>query len=450
MDGNTQIEIYLLMRKDDLVAEFAWDPVAGKVNKGVKTYDVAHAPYGCLDNTGAFRRKSLERWLNDRAIPTLRLDARTRLERVGIVSPTELMSLSYGLGLSDQYWIKPAGASVRWEEVNFFENDFSPLLGELLLPHDQDSLPEVIDELRSTPSLLASSPDAALNGNLPKKWAIEGEARVMLKSGGLPNRFQEPFNERLATLLCERILDEGDYVPYDLRIDGYLKYYSSCPCMVDEGIEFVPAIQLHDSARRGNDEDLGSFYTRLLREHGIDAKTSVEKMLVVDYITANFDRHWNNFGVLMDSDTREFIKCAPIFDTGASFWCDRELSQMGSPGYVMRRRGQCRPFKRDLDAQLRRYCDDLSWLDPDALVGFGEDVERVLRRNPIVASEPGRIEAVRRNVESRIDDVVELKSVLEEGQCPAKRNRGAARCSEGAVLDDAAMKSTSRRIRSGA
>lgn len=422
MKEEARSEVYLLMHKDDIVAEFAWNPVSGKVDRGIKVHDVAHVPYGCLDNTKAFRRKNLETWLKDRSIPALRPDVRKRLERVGVVSSTELLSLGYGLSLSDQYWIEPAGASAQWEDVNYFDNDFSPLLGELLLPHDQDSMPDVIDMLRSTPSLLGSSPDAALNGNLPKRWAIEDGMRVMIKAGGPHNRYQEPFNERLATLLCERILDEGDYVPYDLRIDGYLKYYSVCPCMVDEGMEFVPAIQLHDSAKRGNDEDLGSFYLRLLEEHGLDARICMEKMLVVDYITANFDRHWNNFGVLIDSDTREFMKCAPIFDTGASFWCDRELSQMGNPGYVMKKQGQCRPFKRDLDAQLYRYCGDLSWLHADAFAGFEEDVESILRQNPIVASEPGRIDTVCTNVKRRIGDVIGFKDALES------KRRSTGRC----------------------
>lgn len=38
----------------------------------------------------------------------------------------------------------------------------------------------------------------------------------------------------------------------------------------------------------------------------------------LDFITGNIDRHFNNFGVLRNSDTLEFIDVAPLFDTGSS------------------------------------------------------------------------------------------------------------------------------------
>lgn len=176
--------------------------------------------------------------------------------------------------------------------------------------------------------------------------------------------------------------------------------------------EFVPAIQLHDSSKRANDEDLGSFYLRILSEHGLDARESIEKMLVVDYISANFDRHWNNFGVLMDTDTREFKRAAPIFDTGESFWCNREMGPSMLSPYVMPHKGQFRPFMRRLDNQLYRYCHDLSWFDSDALAGFSEDVAIVLGQNPILAAEKGRIEAISREVDRRIHVVSKLKRGL--------------------------------------
>ena len=82
--------------------------------------------------------------------------------------------------------------------------------------------------------------------------------------------------------------------------------------------------------------------------HGLDVREDVEKMLVVDYLMANFDRHWNNFGVLIDSESREWLRAAPVFDTGESLWCDRELSQPFD-GYTTPRAGMMRPFARKLD-----------------------------------------------------------------------------------------------------
>ena len=42
-----------------------------------------------------------------------------------------------GLSLSDQYWIRPAGMdALRWEDLNFFHNDFDERLGKALFTGD--------------------------------------------------------------------------------------------------------------------------------------------------------------------------------------------------------------------------------------------------------------------------------------------------------------------------
>ena len=402
------VSVYLLMRKNEVAARFLWDPETGRVPHGAHAVSERDLPFGCLDNTGSFSRRALSSWLRDRAIPSLRPHARKRLKEVGIASEGELLAVGLGLGLSDQYWIRPEGSDLRWEDVNYFDNDFSPELGELLVSHDDDSLPDLVSLLRETPSLLGRSPDVALNGNLPKRWETAGGARVLVKYGRADNRYQEPFNEVIATELCRRLLAETEFVPYALHDGGYLRWASACPCMVDSDTEFVPAIQLHESHRRNNDESLGSFFVRICREHGLDVRADIERMIVVDFILANFDRHWNNFGVLMDSDSREFLRAAPIFDTGESLWCDREWTGQALSGYKMRQQDAYRPFMRDLDAQLPRYCDDLSWFDRGRLDGFTDVVASTLSMNPLVAHDPGRIDAVCAAVERRIDAVADL------------------------------------------
>lgn len=203
------------------------------------------------------------------------------------------------------------------------------------------------------------------------------------------------------------MLDDGDYVPYALVDEGFPDYLNVCPCMVDASTEFVPAIHLHGAFKRPNDEDLGGFFLRVCREHDVDARTPVEKMVVIDYISANWDRHWNNFGVFIDAETREWKRMAPIFDTGESFWCDRKLAQ-GFGGYTLRKKGSFRPFMRDVDRQLVRYCKDMSWYEPSALSGYVEEVVSVLSQNPLVSNEAGRLEGIAHAIEGRIAAVNRL------------------------------------------
>lgn len=336
-----------LMCSDHEVAEFTWNHDRQAVTGKTHVLDAAHAPLMATDPSGNITRDRLSSWFKNRGIPDFRPDAADRLRAVGYPSAASLMASGFGASLSDQYWIRPAGSASTWRDVNCFENDFSEELGELLLPHDASSVPSLIEKIRGNADLLASSPDAALNGNLPKRWTIEGGQRMLVKSGRSSGRFQEPFNEKIASVLCSRLLDEGDYVAYEL-----------------------------------------------------DVREDVEKMLVIDYLMANFDRHWNNFGVLIDSESREWLRAAPVFDTGEALWCDRELSQPFD-GYTTPRAGMMRPFARKIDEQLGRYCRDLSWFDPSGLKGFSEEACDILLGNPFIANERGRIDKIREAIDLR-------------------------------------------------
>lgn len=129
---------------------------------------------------------------------------------------------------------------------------------------------------------------------------------MLVKAGKPSNRYQEPFNEVVATVLCARLLETSDFVPYTFEDNGFASWTCACPTMVDSRTELVPAYQVCKSHKRGNSESLCEFFSRVCARYGIDSRKSVEKMLVIDFLAANFDRHWNNFGVLVDTETRQW------------------------------------------------------------------------------------------------------------------------------------------------
>lgn len=249
-----------LMCSDHEVAEFTWNHDRQAVTGKTHVLDAAHAPLMATDPSGNITRDRLSSWFKNRGITDFRPDAADRLRAVGYPSAASLMASGFGASLSDQYWIRPAGSASTWRDVNCFENDFSEELGELLLPHDASSVPSLIEKIRGNADLLASSPDAALNGNLPKRWTIEGGQRMLVKSGRSSGRFQEPFNEKIASVLCSRLLDEGDYVAYELEDGGFMKWTSRCKPMTDQVTEFVPAWALLCSSKRPSDLGLHDFY----------------------------------------------------------------------------------------------------------------------------------------------------------------------------------------------
>ena len=90
-------------------------------------------------------------------------------------------------------------------------------------------------------------------------------------------------------------------------------------------------------------------------------------MIVCDYIIANYDRHYRNFGAIRNVNTLEWIGIAPIFDSGSSLWATQPTSLIGSTY-------KCKPFKSYPEEQLG-LVDDLFWLDITKLEGFEQEVE---------------------------------------------------------------------------
>ncbi len=68
----------------------------------------------------------------DRAIPSSRKGLDEALAKFGLSNARCLLLRSLGLSLSDQYWMKPENGDLAWEKVNFFQNEFSSDVGDVL------------------------------------------------------------------------------------------------------------------------------------------------------------------------------------------------------------------------------------------------------------------------------------------------------------------------------
>ena len=396
--------IRTLMCRDHEVATFAYDPIARRIVGRPRIIERAYLPLGCLGHDGAFTSSRLASWLSNRSIPATRPGVSSVLQRLDLQTPEELMAAGLGLSLSDQYWLRPDGFTKSWSDVNCFEHPFSPALGEALAPHDPDSGSQALGALEDG-ILATSTPDSSLNGNLPKRWEVIDGTPHLVKTGKAENLFQEPLNETIATRLCERILQPGEYVPYELVENGYPRFISRCPCMVDVRTELVPAADVIRSRLMPNDLSRYELFARACEDHGIGgAREALGKMLVVDHIVANFDRHGGNFGILMDSETRTWLRVAPIFDTGEALWCDRPFANDFSPY----RLAHPMPFIRSIGDQLGRYVRRTPWLDSAALDGFAAEAVEVLARNRVIADIPGRLEGIQAALERTVADVARL------------------------------------------
>ena len=398
-----------LMCKDAEALRFSYDPLRRAVVGRPEVLDERCLPPGTLGHGGRFGKGPLASWLTGRGVPLSRPGLSPVLSSLGLAGPEELQVAELGLSLSDHYWFRPPDRDdVRWESVNFFDRPFSPEPGEALAPHGPDSGSAALRRVEEGGLVVTSSPDAALDGSLPRRWRIApGGTRLLVKSGKAASLFQGPFNEAVATALCRRILPQGAYVPYELRPNGCPAFLSACPCTVDKDRELVVAGDVVRSHKSDPSKSRHGNFAEICEAHGVpDVRPGLARMLAVDHVVANFDRRWGNFGVIAETDARRRVGLVPIYDAGESLWCDRALANDFRPYtkalYPM-------PFSADISGQLGRYAENLGWLDPGALDGFVDEAVDVLACNREVAAMPGRLEGIRAALERTVQDVLRAR-----------------------------------------
>jgi len=382
---------YILMHKNTAVCRVIVDRQTGRILSVLKSFAPEHIPLGVSVRNGNPDPGELNVWWIKRSIPASRSGVDRLLNELDLISPQGLLIKSFGLSLSDHYWLKPESATVSWADINFFDNPFSEDIGAILFEEKIDSLEPDFH-----------SPDITSDGFLKKRWKIIHDKRYLIK-GGTPPAFQQPFNEAIASLLCSRL--QIPCVEYRVIWHDELPY-SICEDFADQEKELIPAASIFQTLKQGNNESRYEHLLNCCSALGIEnARSSLEKMLVLDYIIANEDRHFNNFGFLRNSETLEFEGFAPIYDSGSSLGFDKLTKQIAAGSNI-----DCKPFARTHQEQLA-LVTDFSWIDFNVLSDLFAKIREILLSAGPYADEQ-RVEAIVSSVERRIEEV-KLKAIAE-------------------------------------
>jgi hypothetical protein len=102
---------YLLMHKRTAVLELNIDKL-GMIAKLGAVSAPEHLPVGVRTSKSGVDRASFNEWWADRCIPASRSGVRDALQALGVAVPQQLLSRSYGLSLSDHYWLKPTDSAL--------------------------------------------------------------------------------------------------------------------------------------------------------------------------------------------------------------------------------------------------------------------------------------------------------------------------------------------------
>ena len=390
---------YTLMHKNIPVIEIDLDEATSSVQKICAVYHPEHLPLGTATKHGEVDRAALNAWWIDRSIPASRSGVRKALETLDLPNTQMLLTRCFGLSLSDQYWVKPQGSDLQWERINFFTNPFSEDIGNVLLGKATDHI-----------DFDFHSPDNTSDGFLKKRWKIIEGKRCLLKAGSNPF-MQQPFNEVVATIVARRL--EIPHVPYTLLWDDGIPY-SVCEDFITPDTELVSAWRVMHAMKKDNSTSVYRHYLNCCEALGVPSmELAVDQMIVLDYLIANEDRHQNNFGLIRDANTLEWIGAAPIFDSGSSLGYDKLASQIHFARGI-----ECKPFKKTHAEQLK-LVTSFDWIDFDKLHGLEDEIRQVFdqagdymdeaRKSAILSAFTSRIENLMTlsEVQSPVDDLAQ-------------------------------------------
>ncbi len=312
----------ILMNKNQPIMLLKYNTSSNWIDEIVEVYNIEYAPLAII-NAYSDKSKNLVKeannWFRGRGIPSWRKDLENLLEKLDVSSPEELLNKSYGLSLSDQYWLKEDGSKINWKDINFFTNDFEY---EAYLEASLDSSSSEV----TTNKDILRSPNNTTDGMLQKGWIIDSGKRVLVKGTYTSSR-EEPFNEWLASQVCKRL--NFDYCNYSVDFINNEKLVSKCDNFITCDEEIISAYDIFMSSKKPNNISDYEHYINILEKHEVpNARYNVASMFLVDYLLMNTDRHMKNFGVIRNVNTLKWVRTAPIFDTGQSMQCDKIVATM--------------------------------------------------------------------------------------------------------------------------
>lgn len=205
------------------------------------------------------------------------------------------IALSYHcLSLMDVFWTKEKNENQVFSKLNLFENHLDTAFIDVSLKGRQMTI--------ENRHLIAD--DLGTQGCYPKAWIREQDGFLLMKDGG-----PEPVeNELLASKIvrCFRI----NQVEYEETFyDGQKVSVSKIITSLDKSIVPMEHFEIYAANHEINTMD----YILQLDSY------SYYMMNIVDYLVGNNDRHWGNWGLLIDNRTNSPICLYDLMDFNKAF-----------------------------------------------------------------------------------------------------------------------------------
>lgn len=245
-------------------------------------------------------------WLETRAIDSHRANSRLLKKALRLTEKDDVSAVVHvnGATITDNYWIRELGSNLTYDDVRFSDDYFS----NLALKGNYDSFNRAANSKRS------KTPELTNVGSFEKCWKLRDGKWWIYKRATHNEMFSELFVYELGKLL-------GMNMAVYERGEGIVK---SLDFTDAASVNFEPA-----SAFMGDNEEY-SDVVFALEKICPQAIPDYIRMIFMDTVCANPDRHTNNFGLLRGAKTGELIGFAPNYDNNMALISRGYPSKPGS------------------------------------------------------------------------------------------------------------------------
>lgn len=291
---------YELMHGDKKVAEINTRGEAVILNEDFLPYDLYLEEEKDFD-TLINNMNNFYHWCASRVLSPDRKYAKEILNSIGMAQAMTdrdraKISLSYHcVSLTDIFWVRKNSEDISYENINLYDNSLNEAVVAL--------------SLRGKPMTVTNeelAPDLSTKGCFPKAWIRREKDFILLKDGGE----EVVKKELLASRLCQCFdFKQVNYTEgfYDGQIVTESKIITSKQYSIVSKMAFEIYTLNHD--------------LDVLDECLKIDKETYYGMNILDYLVGNIDRHPENWGVMVDNRTNDYISLYPIMDFNQSFGC---------------------------------------------------------------------------------------------------------------------------------
>ena len=234
--------------------------------------------------------ENVEHWLETRAIDCHRANSRLLKKALRLTEKDDISTVISvnAVTVTDTYWIKAIDSPLTYEEVRF-DNDY---FSNLALYGTYDSFNNASN------SLSLKTPELTNIGSFEKCWKLKNGEWWLYKKAEHKEQFSElfayEFGKALGMNMAEYSLGDRCVKTKDFTNNAE--------------VNFEPAYSF-----MGDNEDYIETINKL-SELSDKLAADYVKMIFLDTLLANPDRHTFNFGILRAPHTGEVIGFAPNFD----------------------------------------------------------------------------------------------------------------------------------------